>query len=315
MKTLLYSTLTLMVIMGGPGCGKEKSSSSSPVPQPAEAPRAAPVNLFVLEAQEGEHADPAQQVKAAGDPAISRKIKYAAVIHLITLDFAKAEGEVAKLVQNAQGYVAASEIKVSPGSIRIGYWKARIPHKEFDSFRTAVLKLGEVEKNATDSQDLTEEHYDLENNIKNRQAEEEALRKLMDKAADKMENFLAVRRELNEVRADIDRKLGRLKLLANLTDLTTVSLTVQEKQKYVPDKGPDASETPTFGRRVSKTLGDSAGGLLTFFQTVALVLAALVPWSPLVLTGIVPVWIYVRRQQHAQPATAGPNIDRPHAQP
>lgn len=212
------------------------------------------------------------------------------------------EKEVVKLVKDFQGYVANSEISVSPGSIRTGSWKARIPLKEFDPFREAVLALGEVEKNAVDSQDMTEEYYDLESQIKNWTVEEEALRKIMEKASDKMENFLAVREAMVKIRREIDQKQGRLRLVANLTDLTTVTITVREKQKYVPEKGPEPAEIPTFGKRIGKTFSDSAGLLVDFFQGLVVFLVALVPWSPFLLGVAICAWVLVRRRKHVNAA-------------
>jgi Domain of unknown function (DUF4349) len=299
MKSSLLFAALLFLILGNVGCNKKGEANYDSM---AKAPASREDTILAILGEQPQNNNPegakpaeVKQEKAPAAPAVSRKIKYAAVIQLIAEDFAKAEAAVGKLVQDAQGYVANSEVKMSPGAIRMGYWKVRIPVKEFDSFRTAILKLGEVDKNATDSQDLTEDYYDLENNIKNRQAEEEALRKIMEKASDRMENFFAVRRELNQVREDIDHKLGRLKLLANLTDMTTVTLTIREKQKYADDKGPNLAENPSFPMRVSRTFSESAGGLISLFQTLAIVLVALAPWSPLILAVGFPTFIYLRR--------------------
>jgi hypothetical protein len=304
---LLLMTGLLLFASGGSGCRKEElGPSASRYEMASEVKIVDRIDMDELGGQAnnaGERAEPgndaAQQNKDTKKIVVARKIRYAATIQLITGDFAGAETEISKLVKDARGYIANSDLKTAPGSVRTGFWKARIPVKEFDSFREAVLKLGEVEKNTTDSQDLTEEYHDLENNIKNRQAEEEALRKLMDKATGKMEDFFAVRRELNQVREDIDRKLGRLKLLANLTDMTTVSLTIREKQKYVPEQGPAAQENPTFGMRLGRTLSDSTEALVGFFQAIIIFLAALAPWAPLLLAFAVPTWVYVLRRRRA----------------
>jgi hypothetical protein len=290
-----------LLVPGSVGCGKKESplkadlvhgQSARPINDPGEPARGEP-------AQADNKEGPAKDAKSN---TLARKIKYTAAIQLITEEFARAEAEVKKLVKQAGGYVANSEITASPGSIKTGIWKARIPVKEFDSFREAVLKLGEVEKNTVDSQDLTEEYYDLESTIKNRQAEEEALRKLMDKASDKLESFFAIRRELNQVHEDIDRKLGRLKLLADLTDMTSVSLTIRQKQKYVAEQGPAAAEKPTFGMRLGKTLGDSTATLVGLLQDVVVVATALLPWSPFILAGVILAWVLVQRGRQASAA-------------
>ena len=74
----------------------------------------------------------------------------------------------------------------------------------------------------------------------------------MDKAGDNLKNILEINEKLNLVRDDINRKTGQLKRLADLTDLTTVNVTLREKQKYDGEKAPVAAETPTFGMRASR---------------------------------------------------------------
>jgi hypothetical protein len=123
----------------------------------------------------------------------------------------------------------------------------------------------------------------------------------MDKAADKMESFFAVRHELNQVHEDIDRQIGRLKLLANLTDMTTVSLSIREKEKYIADKRPAPIETPAFATRVNKSLGDSTAVLVGLIQNLAIVLAALLPWSPFLLAAAISAWILVKRKRRHAP--------------
>jgi hypothetical protein len=320
---LLFIAALILLVPNSTGCQKNESPRAArdfKVPQDGKQNDPEGVEFAgelvgkpeeVAQAAQPGPADADKAVKGHKNAPLARKIRYAGTIQLITENFAAAEIAVKKLVKDAEGYIANSDLKAAPGSMRTGFWKVRIPVKEFDSFREAVIKLGEVEKNSTDSQDLTEEYYDLENNIKNRQAEEEALRKLMDKASATMENFLSIRRELNQVREDIDRKQGRLKLLANLTDMTTVSLTIREKQKYVPDQPPAEAESPTFGTRLGKTLNDSAGVLVSFIQALAVFVTALVPWSPLFLAVAIPAWIYLQRQRHAPAPRSAADPDNP----
>ncbi|MBI3409106.1 MAG: DUF4349 domain-containing protein [Planctomycetes bacterium] len=241
----------------------------------------------------------------------SRKIKYTAEIGLITEDFTKTQKGVEHLVKEHQGYIASAEISGTASTGHRGSWRVRIPVKEFDAFRTDVLQLGEVVKDRSDSEDVTEEYYDLEGQIKNRQAELEGLRKLMETAADflqraadkdKIEYFMSVRRDVSRVQDELQRIQGRLKLLTNLTDLTTVSVNVQEKQRYLKEKGPEVAEAPTFGMRVGKTFEDSLGALKNAGAGLAIFFVALAPWLPVILVVGVPLWIVIRRHTRSPEA-------------
>jgi hypothetical protein len=284
------AALTSVVLLLAVGC-----SRSGPVV--AQLQRTAP-------------APPAAEAAAgqvAKDDAAARKIKYTADVRVICDDFDKAHDGFTVAVKQHKGLIAHSEITGSPGSVRVGQWRVRVAVARFDDFRSAVLKLGEVEKDTSDSEDVTEEYYDLEAHIKNRQAEEESLRKLLEKSGDKIENILAVRKELAQVRDDINRKQGRLKLLANLTDLTTVNVTIREKQRFNAGPPPAVAEVPTFGMRVRRTFTSSIDALTAFVQDLALVAIALAPWALLAAVVLGPIYLVARRlARRRAAATAGP---------
>ncbi len=185
--------------------------------------------------------------------------------------------------------------------MRQGSWRIRVPVQEFEAFREAVLKIGEVEKATSDSQDITEEFADLEQHIKNKLAEEEGLRKFLEKTTDKMESFLAVRRELNQLRDEIDRQQGKQKRQADLSEMSAINLFVRERQRYVPEKGPDPAETPTFAMRIRRAFTGSLDALAELGQGLAVAVVALAPWLPLLLAAAAACW-FVRRRRLANPA-------------
>jgi hypothetical protein len=183
-----------------------------------------------------------------------------------------------------------ADIRSSPGAQRVGTWRVRVPMENFAAFREAARKLAEVESDTVNTEDLTDQYYDLEANIKNLKAEQDSWRDMLKRTADKLENLISVKRELDRVTDEIQRKEGRLRLMANLTELTTVNLSLIERQKFNPVKGPDVAESATFGMKAGKTFDDSWGALLHFGQGVALIAIALAPWLPLILVGAIPLW-------------------------
>jgi hypothetical protein len=222
------------------------------------------------------------QVEPKKAEPVERKIRYTATMQIICEDFAKAEEGLKAAIKAHKGLIAHSEATGAPGAPRTGIWRVRLPIPEFDAFREAVLALGRAEKDSRDSEDLTDVYYDLENHIKNKLSEEEALRKLLEKSGgEKIENILAIRRELEAVRDDINRKQGRLKLIANLTELTTVTVTLREKQKYDPTPPPDIAETPTFGMRIDRTFTTSWEAFVSFLQFLVLAVIAAGHWVAL----------------------------------
>jgi hypothetical protein len=285
--------LAAIVLVIGLGCKKkDRGFSKKERAEPTEAAR--PNQKAKKEAKRK------VEDKDNQDDAVAvRKIKYTADLTVIVEDLDKAQKELDKRIAAIpKAYVAQSEINPSPGTRRHGFWKVRVPVERFKAFCEVVANLGEVKVNKSDSEDLTEEFYDLQARIKNQQAEEQSLRNLLVKTT-KMEDHLVVRRALKELRVEIDRYQTRVKLIANLTDLTTVNVTLEEKQKYVPGKGPEASETPTLGMRISKTFEDSVEALSSFGQWLLLIIVGMAPWLPVLAVIVLPTWWFIRRSTHS----------------
>ncbi len=225
-----------------------------------------------------------------------RKIRYTSDVKLIVESFAAAEKGLKEAVKEADADIAKGEVNSSPGAIRTGVWKIRVPVKQFDSFREALFALGEVEQNRVDSEDLTAEYYDLETHIKNRRTVENAMRELIKKAGDRdLKTLRELERELESISDEISRKESRLKVMANLTELTTVHLTIREKQQHAKTPPPVVTPPPpTFGTRASETFSGSWASFVGFLQTVAIVFLAVIPWLPLPLTLAGLGWLVVR---------------------
>jgi hypothetical protein len=248
------------------------------------------------------------QPPAPGQPAkqaVPRKIKYTADLKLITDEFDTAKEGLEKQVQEHQGYEAHADVQSSPGAPRVGTWKVRVPIEKFAAFRSAVRQLGEILSDTVNTEDLTEQYYDLEANIKNLRAEQESWRDMLKKTSDKVESLISVKRELDRVTDEIQRKEGRLRLIANLTDLTTVNIQIRERQKYVPVKGPDAAEDPTFAMRAGKIFGSSWDALVSFGQAILLFVIALAPWLPLILAAGILLMVLQRRRTKAPAPIVG----------
>jgi hypothetical protein len=229
-----------------------------------------------------------------------RKIIYTATIELLVDDIDQADKDIRQLIGQEQGaYVAKADVRGSIGSRRTASLTVRVPVGQFEAFRQAITKLGEVQRQSLDSQDVTDQFYDLDARIKNNLAEEESLRKLLDKAAaGKLEDYLAVRDKLRQVTAELDVQKGQLQRLDKLSALATLTITLNERKSYV------RPETPAFGTRIGRTFGDSIDALKSFGQGLVLVVVALVPWLPVMGLVMAPFWIWLRRRRRRTLALA-----------
>ena len=218
-----------------------------------------------------------------------RKIIYNARVVLVTEDLAKFDATLAKLIEARKAYVADSERTGSAGANRRGSWRVRVPVEAYDAFVAGVVKLGELVSLKADSQDVSEEFYDLEAREKAKAVEEQRLLKHLADSTGKLEEILNVERELSRVRSEIERMQGRLRALGNLTTLATVTITASEIKDYVPP------QAPTFGTRLARSFSGSVDALRTFGESALIACVAVVPWLPLIALGFGIAYLVVRR--------------------
>jgi hypothetical protein len=313
MKALPFAAATLFLVLIG--CGRSNPSGKPVLVDGAIKQTPAVIESRSEIASQWKHEfEPISQEDAPGkaplgagqqkpQPKVARKVQHTADLKLITDDFDAKRDELQRLILKHEGYEAMADVRSSPGSQRVGTWRVRLPVEHFSAFRDAVRKVAEVETDTVNTEDLTDQYYDLEANIKNLKAEQDSWREMLKKTSDKLENLISVKRELDRVTDEIQRKEGRLRLMANLTDLTTINLTLRERQRFTPDKGPEVVEAATFGMRAGKTFEESWGALRGFGEGLALLGIALAPWLPVILVAGIPVW-YSWRQWRKQVRTA-----------
>lgn len=221
---------------------------------------------------------------------VPRKIIYTATLDMTVEDLTGSGKKLLSLVQKHHGYVASAEVGGDPGAPRRGVWKLRVPVGEFDPFRSDLEALGAVQSNHLDSQDVTEEYYDVAGHIKNKRVEEQRLLDHLRHSTGTLTDILSVERELSRVRGEIEQLQGRLRLLANQTELTTITVTLREVQGFVPAKG------TSFLAEANTTLQGSLDAMRELAKGLALALIALAPWGLALGIMLTPFLILAYRQ-------------------
>jgi hypothetical protein len=276
------------------GCGAEMRSEFAPdmaMTAPSESPPSAGETAPVAGSSEPK---PPSSRSATERDATKRKIVYRADVDLVVEQFEPLPEKIEAAVKQHGGFVSASNITGSPGRPRSGRWTVRVPVDRFTEFLAAVRQLGEVRTINSTSDDVTAEYYDIEARIRNKQQEEERLLQLLAEATGKLEEVLAVERELSRVRGEIEQAQGRLRMLKDVTDLTTVTVSVTEIKNYVPD------QAPTYLTRVRRAFSASTTTLVIAAQGLSLVAVALVPWLPVPLV-LVLIVLAIRRRRRRSP--------------
>jgi len=220
---------------------------------------------------------------------VKRKIIYTASLSLVLEDLDGAQKELESLVKKFDGFIATSRIDGSTGYRRTGTWTIRVPVAKFEEFRAEVLSLGVPESNSLSSREVTEEYYDIRTRIETTKKHYDRLLKHLDQETKELKDILAVEQEIARVQREIEVMQGKLRRLEDLTSLTTVNVTLIEEKDYVPP------QAPTFGGTIGNTFRNSADALLQFGKLLVLLVVAFTPWIPVILAGVLMLWL-VRRQ-------------------
>ena len=227
--------------------------------------------------------------------AVPRKIIYTADISLAVEKLNPAQQKLLALVRQYKGYVAETEVNGQTGAPRTGRWKIRVPVDGYQNFLDAVSKIGEVQTLTTGSDDVSEEYYDIEARLRNKRVEEARLIQHLQRSTAKLSDILMVEKEISRVRGEIEQMEGRLRVLANLTSLTTLTITLNEIKDYV------APAPATFGTEIARSFQSSFGGLINFGKSIVILIVALFPWLVVLAIIAIPIWKLRRRSKPAPP--------------
>src|SRR4029078_6702104 len=112
-----------------------------------------------------------------------RLVVYNGEMRVVVKEFDPARETLIRLVQDNGGYIVNSELAASTRQNRAGVWRVKIPVAKFDDFKKELAKLGQVEKDKVDTEDISDRYYDQEVVVKNLKAKEDRFRELYQKVA------------------------------------------------------------------------------------------------------------------------------------
>lgn len=218
-----------------------------------------------------------------------RRIIYTATVDMVTEAIDGIEPKLLEMLKAAGGFVADTNQTGASGGQRSGTWRVRVPVDQYDGFLQKVRTLGEVQSVNVTSQDVTEEFVDVSARVAAKKVQEQRLIDLIKNAVGKLDEILKVEAELARVRGEIERMEGRIRVLKDLSELTTITITVREVKDYKPP------EAPTFATKMRRAWQDST---TEFWENAGLMVLGLVAWLPflpiyLVVYGGI-IWLVVK---------------------
>ena len=144
-------------------------------------------------------------------------------------DMEAALAQVRAIASHAGGFVSASDTHVEKQNDQdrtVANLTLQVRSVSADSAMSDLRALGKVTAESSGSQDVTDEYVDLDSNLRNLQASEAAILKLMDRAT-QIQDVLSLQRELTNIRGQIERIQGRKTYLERRTDMATITLALR----------------------------------------------------------------------------------------
>ena len=139
-----------------------------------------------------------------------------------------AVAQVRALAQRLGGFVANTAMQTGPEHLRSASLTLRIPSNRYDEALGGLQPIGRVETVHSEAQDVGEEFVDVQARVANARRLEERLVGLLATRTGRLDDVLAVERELARVREQIERFEGRLRYLRARVALSTLTVTVHE---------------------------------------------------------------------------------------
>lgn len=169
---------------------------------------------------------------ATASPVQERLIIKTGNFSIVVDDVKAAIDKISNYANQHNGFVTSSSI-AKYGIGLSGNITIRIPSKDLDQAVSDLKAIGEVTSESIYGNDVTEEYVDLDSRLKNLKATEAQFLEIM-KQAVKIEDVLAVEKELSNTRAEIESITGRIKYLKDSSDLSTLSFYISTNSDNLP---------------------------------------------------------------------------------
>jgi Domain of unknown function (DUF4349) len=140
-----------------------------------------------------------------------------------------------RLTAQAGGFVANTNLQSGREQLRQATLEIKVPALRFDDLTIGLQPLGRVEFINVTAEDVGEEFVDITARVANGRRLEDRLVDLLATRTGRLQDVLAVERELARVREEIERHEGRLRFLRSRAALSTLAVTLHEAPPIVGD--------------------------------------------------------------------------------
>jgi chromosome segregation ATPase len=158
---------------------------------------------------------------------------------LIVEDPGATANTITQLVEEAGGYVSASDLNTYSDGVLSGSLTVRVPAEALEGVMSELEGLAVTVRNRSlDRADVTDQYSDVDAQLRNLQATETELRAMLEEVRERpgstTEDIMSVYRTLTEIRGQIEQLQGRKNMLDNQIALSTLTIWLQPDSANLP---------------------------------------------------------------------------------
>ena len=196
---------------------KPQTAGEAATPPPALPPSKVPENILAQQAQQSQ-----------------RKIIRNGQVEFEVDSFDSSFMQIGKIVVEEGGYVSSTDSeKLSNGKVK-GTVTVRVPPDRLDVLVLKLRGLGDLKSQKIAAQDITKQYTDLESGLRAARTMEERLLEIIKSGKGEVKDLVAAETQLGVYRERIEQIEGELRYYGNLVSLSTLNITLLERDLKTP---------------------------------------------------------------------------------
>lgn len=167
-------------------------------------------------------------------PRVDRKVTKNGWLNLLVEDAEQGAASIQAIAKQHDGFVNEARVYEVSEGVKAATVTIRVPAAHFETAMASIKGVAvKVENETVNATDVTEQHVDLEAQLKNLRAEETQYLEIL-KSAKTVEETLQVSQRLSDVRGRIESIEGQLNYLSRQVEMSTITAELTaEKQVEV----------------------------------------------------------------------------------
>ena len=216
--------------------------------------------------------DGGEAVRGGQDITAHRKLIRTGDLRVVVDEYEPLQSALTARLTELGGFVADSDLNHHAGRVSYATLVLRVPAERFDELLSWTEGQVEVQSLNVDTADVTERWVDTQARIDNNKRTERRLLGLLETDAAKLEDVLAVERELSRVRGEIESAEGQMRVLSDQVGLATLTLQVSVRAHY------DPTVAVAYHAKIGAAFSGSIEAMVDVAQGLGIIAVALLPW-------------------------------------